>query len=151
MAEITASMVKELREATGLRRMMDCKKALAETDGDFKAAEELLRIKRGAKASKAASRVAAEGVVGIYISADGKTGAMVEVNCETDFVAKNDDFLAFAKNVAQPVAEKIRQMWLRCSTCRSATATRWRKCARRWCGSSAKHVSVRRFTALCDD
>ncbi len=104
MAEITASMVKELREATGLG-MMDCKKALAETDGDFKAAEELLRIKSGAKASKAASRVAAEGVVGVFISADGKTGALAEVNCETDFVARNEDLLAFAKNVAQAVAQ----------------------------------------------
>lgn len=104
MAEITASMVKELREATGLG-MMECKKALTETNGDFKAAEELLRIKSGAKASKAASRVTAEGVVGAFISADGKTGALVEVNCETDFVAKNEDLLAFAKNVAQATAQ----------------------------------------------
>jgi len=105
MAEITAGMVKELREATGLG-MMDCKRALSETNGDFKAAEELLRIKSGAKASKAASRVAAEGVVNTFLGADGKTGAVVEVNCETDFVAKNDDFIAFAKNVAQTVSEK---------------------------------------------
>lgn len=105
MAEITAGMVKDLREATGLG-MMDCKKALVETNGDFKAAEELLRIKSGAKASKAASRVAAEGIVSTFLSADGKTGAVVEVNCETDFVAKNDDFVAFAKNVAQTVSEK---------------------------------------------
>ncbi len=105
MADITASMVKELREATGLG-MMECKKALVETAGDAKAAEELLRIKSGAKASKAASRIAAEGVVDSYIAADGKTGAVVEVNCETDFVAKNDDFLAFAKNLAQTVAEQ---------------------------------------------
>lgn len=104
MAEITASMVKELREATGLG-MMECKKALTETNGDFKAAEELLRIKSGAKASKAASRVTAEGVVGAFISADGKAGALVEVNCETDFVAKNEDLLAFAKNVAQATAQ----------------------------------------------
>jgi elongation factor Ts len=104
MAEITASMVKELREATGLG-MMECKKALVETNGDAKAAEELLRIKSGAKASKAASRVTAEGVIGSYLAADGKTGAVVEVNCETDFVAKNDDFMAFAKNVAETVAK----------------------------------------------
>jgi len=104
MAEISAGMVKELREATGLG-MMDCKKALVETNGDFKAAEELLRIKSGAKASKASSRVAAEGVVSSYISADGKIGAVVEVNCETDFVAKNDDFVAFANSVAQTVAK----------------------------------------------
>ncbi len=104
MAEITASMVKELREATGLG-MMECKKALVECNGDFKAAEEQLRIKSGAKASKAASRVTAEGVVNTFIAADGKTGAIAEVNCETDFVAKNDDFKAFAKNVAETVAK----------------------------------------------
>ena len=104
MAEITAGMVKNLREATGLG-MMDCKKALVETDGDFQAAEELLRIKSGAKASKAASRVAAEGLVSAFISADGKIGALVEVNCETDFMAKNDGFIAFAGNVAQAIAQ----------------------------------------------
>lgn len=104
MAEITAGMVKELREATGLG-MMDCKKALVDTNGDFKAAEELLRIKSGAKASKAASRVAAEGVVSSFVAGDGKIGAIVEVNCETDFVAKNDDFVAFANSVAQTVAK----------------------------------------------
>ncbi|OGS80340.1 MAG: translation elongation factor Ts [Gallionellales bacterium GWA2_55_18] len=104
MAEITASMVKELREATGLG-MMECKKALVESNGDFKMAEEQLRIKSGAKASKASSRIAAEGVVSAFIAVDGKTGAVVEVNCETDFVAKNDDFVAFAKNVAETVAK----------------------------------------------
>jgi len=104
MAEITAGMVKELREATGLG-MMDCKKALVETNGDFKAAEELLRIKSGAKASKASSRIAAEGVISSFVSPDGKIGAVVEVNCETDFVAKNDDFIAFANSVAQTVAK----------------------------------------------
>ena len=104
MAEITASMVKELREATGLG-MMECKKALVEANGDFKVAEEQMRIKSGAKASKASSRVTAEGVVSAYIAADGKTGAVVEVNCETDFVAKNDDFNAFAKSVAETVAK----------------------------------------------
>ncbi|GAB1232849.1 translation elongation factor Ts [Ferrigenium sp. UT4] len=104
MAEITATMVKELREATGLG-MMECKKALVETHGDAKAAEELLRIKSGAKASKAASRVTAEGVIGSFLAADGKIGAVAEVNCETDFVAKNDDFMAFAKNVAETVAK----------------------------------------------
>src|SRR5512135_2705359 len=105
MAAITAGMVMELRQATGLG-MMECKKALTETDGDFKAAEELLRIKSGAKASKASSRIAAEGVVSSYVTADGKVGAVVEVNCETDFVGKNDDFVKFAQNVAQTVAQK---------------------------------------------
>ena len=103
MAEITASMVKELRELTGLG-MMECKKALEESGGDIKKAEELLRIKSGAKASKAASRVASEGAVGIHVSPDAKLGAMVEVNCETDFVARNPDFAAFAKALAELVA-----------------------------------------------
>jgi len=105
MAEITASMVKELRELTGLG-MMECKKALQETDGDLKAAEDLLRIKSGAKASKAAGRIAAEGVIGVYIASDKQSGALVEVNCETDFVAKNDDFIGFANNIAELVAVK---------------------------------------------
>jgi elongation factor Ts len=104
MSEITASMVKELREMTGLG-MMECKKALVESNGDLKAAEEQMRIKSGAKASKAASRVTAEGVVSAYMANDGKTGALVEVNCETDFVAKNTDFVAFAKNAAELVAK----------------------------------------------
>ena len=104
MAEITAGMVKDLREVTGLG-MMECKKALVETGGDFKAAEELLRIKSGVKAGKAASRVAAEGIVSAYISADGKTGALVEVNCDTDFMAKNDNFVEFANSVAQAATQ----------------------------------------------
>jgi len=105
MAEISAGMVKELRELTGLG-MMECKKALAESGGDLKKAEELLRIKSGAKASKAASRVAAEGVIGAFLAADGKTGSLVELNCETDFVARNDAFVAFAKALAQTVATR---------------------------------------------
>ncbi|MGB8338777.1 MAG: translation elongation factor Ts [Burkholderiales bacterium] len=103
MADISASMVKELRETTGLG-MMECKNALVETKGDMKAAEDLLRIKSGAKANKAASRVAAEGVVAVFIAPDAKSGAMVEVNCETDFVAKNEEFLALAKGAAQLIA-----------------------------------------------
>ncbi|MDE1990747.1 MAG: elongation factor Ts [Betaproteobacteria bacterium] len=103
MAEITAAMVKELRELTGLG-MMECKKALAEAQGDMKAAEDLLRIRSGAKASKAAGRIAAEGMVASFVSADGKTGALAEINCETDFVAKNDDFVAFSRQVAEQVA-----------------------------------------------
>jgi elongation factor Ts len=100
MAEITAKMVKELRDLTGLG-MMECKKALSETSGDMKAAEDLLRIKSGAKASKAAGRIAAEGIVAAHIAPDGKSGALVEVNCETDFVARNEDFINFTRNLAQ--------------------------------------------------
>jgi elongation factor Ts len=105
MAEITAGMVKELRELTGLG-MMECKKALEEAGGDITKAEELLRIKSGAKASKAAARVAAEGAIGAYLSPDAKVATMVEVNCETDFVAKNPDFAGFAKALAELVASE---------------------------------------------
>jgi len=105
MAEITAGMVKERREKTDAP-MMECKKALTEAAGDLAKAEEILRVKLGNKATKAAARVTAEGVVGMYIAADGKLGAIVEVNCETDFVAKNDDFLALTKNLAELVASK---------------------------------------------
>ena len=103
MADISASMVMELRQRTGLG-MMECKKALTEAEGDLAKAEDLLRIKSGAKASKAAGRIAAEGVIGLWVAPDAKTGAMVEVNCETDFVARNDDFKAFAAEIAQVVA-----------------------------------------------
>jgi elongation factor Ts len=105
MAEITAGMVKELRELTGAG-MMECKKALEEAGGDLKKAEELLRIKSGAKASKAASRVAADGAVGTYLSPDAKLGSLVEVNAETDFVAKNPDFTEFTRAVAELVAKE---------------------------------------------
>ncbi|MBU1235335.1 MAG: translation elongation factor Ts [Gammaproteobacteria bacterium] len=105
MAEITASMVKELREKTDAP-MMECKKALTEAGGEMTKAEEILRVKLGNKATKAAARVAAEGVVGLYLSVDGKLGALVEVNSETDFVAKNDEFIALAKGCAELVASK---------------------------------------------
>ena len=103
MAEITASMVKELRERTDAP-MMDCKKALTEADGDMTRGEEILRVRFGNRASKAAGRVAAEGTVGVSIAADGKSGAMIEVNSETDFCAKNEDFLKFTKELADLVA-----------------------------------------------
>ena len=102
MAAITASMVGELRAKTDAP-MMECKKALTEAEGNAERAEEILRVKLGNKAGKAASRVTAEGVVSAAIN--GSTGALVEVNCETDFVSKNDSFLAFTKACAQLVAE----------------------------------------------
>ena len=104
MAEITASMVKELRDKTDAP-MMECKKALTEAGGDLSKAEEVLRVKLGSKASKAASRLAAEGIVGIFLSQDRKVGSIVEVNCETDFVAKNDDFVAFVQSLAEIVSK----------------------------------------------
>jgi elongation factor Ts len=94
-----------LREKTDAP-MMECKKALAEANGDMGKAEEILRVKLGGKASKAAGRIAAEGVVATHIATDQKLGAIVEVNCETDFVAKNEDFLAFAKNLAELAAKQ---------------------------------------------
>jgi elongation factor Ts len=103
MAAITAAMVGELRAKTDAP-MMECKKALTEADGDMAKAEEILRVKLGSKAGKAASRVTAEGVITAFIN--GTTGALLEVNCETDFVSKNDDFLALSNACAKLVAEK---------------------------------------------
>ena len=102
---ITAAQVKDLREKTGAG-MMDCKKALTETNGDMEKAIEYLREKGIAKAGKKSGRIAAEGIVECYISEDGKTGAIVEVNAETDFVAKNQEFKDFVMDVAKQVVEK---------------------------------------------
>ena len=100
---ITASQVKELRDRTGAG-MMDCKAALTETGGDIDAAVELLRVKLGDKALKMGGREATEGTVQAYIHTNGKTGVLVEVDCNTDFVARNEDFIAFARDVALHVA-----------------------------------------------
>ena len=102
---ITAELVKELREKTGAG-MMDCKKVLTETDGDMEKAAELLRERGIAKAAKKSGRVAAEGLVATYVTSDRKVGSIIEVNAETDFVAKNDEFVNFVNDVAQIVAEK---------------------------------------------
>ena len=101
---VTANQVKDLREKTGAG-MMDCKKVLTETDGDMEKAIELLRERGIAKAAKKSDRIAAEGLVDAYVSKDGKIGAVVEVNAETDFVAKNDEFKKFVKDVAKQIAE----------------------------------------------
>ena len=116
---VTAELVKELREKTGAG-MMDCKKVLTETDGDMEKAAELLRERGIAKAAKKSSRIAAEGLVVACLSEDGKTGAVVEVNAETDFVAKNDEFKTFANDVAKQVVktnpanveELLNQKWI---------------------------------------
>jgi elongation factor Ts len=105
MAEVTAGMVKELREKTDAP-MMECKKALAEAQGNMARAEEILRVKLGNKAAKASTRVAAEGIVAIDVGASGKVGSIVEVNCETDFVAKNEEFQAFARALAALVTAR---------------------------------------------
>ena len=105
MAAITASMVAELRAKTDAP-MMECKKALTEANGDMGKAEEILRVKLGNKATKAATRITAEGLVSVSISPDGKLGSIIEVNCETDFVAKNDEFIALTKACADLVMTK---------------------------------------------
>ena len=105
MAEITASMVMALRSKTDAP-MMDCKKALIEAQGDMQRGEEILRVRFGNKASKASSRIAAEGVVSSFITRDGKSGCLIEINSETDFCAKNEEFQKFASQLAQTVVEK---------------------------------------------
>ena len=104
MAEITAKMVMSLRAKTDAP-MMDCKKALSEANGDATRAEEILRVRFGNKASKASTRVAAEGIVACFIKDDKKAGALVEVNSETDFCSKNDEFVAFVKEITKAAVE----------------------------------------------
>jgi elongation factor Ts len=127
--------------------MMECKKALAEAGGDMAKAEEILRVKLGNKASKAASRVTAEGVVAAYIAPDARKGALVEVNCETDFVAKNEEFLAFAGMVAELAAtrqpadvEALSQL-----TLRGATVEASRKAL---VGKIGENMTIRRFVSM---
>ncbi len=103
MAEIKATMVKELREKTGAP-FLDCKNALVETDGDFEKASEVLRIKGVAKASKKTTRKTDQGIISSYVHAGGKIGVMLEVNCETDFVARNDEFQSLCREVAMQIA-----------------------------------------------
>src|SRR3954462_9836245 len=108
---ITAAQVKELRDKTGAV-MMDCKSALTETSGDIDAAVELLRVRLGDKALKMGGREATEGTVQSYIHTNGKTGVLVEVDCNTDFVARNEDFIAFARDVALHVAASPEVRWV---------------------------------------
>lgn len=149
MAQITASMVKELREKTDAP-MMECKNALVEAEGDMARAEELLRVKLGSKASKAATRITAEGLVNVYIADDAKIGSIVEVNCETDFVAKNDDFISFVNDVAQLVAEQnpadvaaLGELAFRDGTVESVRAA--------LIGKIGENISVRRFQRFATD
>lgn len=146
MAEITAAMVKELREKTDAP-MMECKKALAEADGDMAKAEEILRVKLGNKASKAASRVAAEGVVAIDIDSSGKLGAIVEVNSETDFVAKNSDFVQFAKDLAKlVVTSKLADVQALSSLPLGSSTVEATRTA--LIGKIGENISIRRFARV---
>jgi len=146
MAAITAAMVKELREKTDAP-MMECKKALTEADGDLAKAEEILRVKLGSKASKAAARVTAEGLVALYVSPDAKTGVAVEVNSETDFVAKNDDFVQFTNDIAELIAKAapadvaaLAELSFRDGTVESVRTG--------LVGKIGENISVRRFTRI---
>ena len=111
MTAISASQVKELRDRTGAG-MMDCKKALEETGGDLEKAVELLRVRLGDKALKVGDREATEGTVQSYIHGGGKIGVLVEVDCNTDFVARNDDFIAFARDIALHIAASPSTKWV---------------------------------------
>jgi len=146
MAEITAGMVKSLRDKTDAP-MMECKKALAEANGDLGKAEEILRIKLGNKATKAASRVSAEGIVAIALSGDAKSGAIVELNSETDFVAKNDDFIALANGLAKLVLDKkpADVAALSALPYQGSTVEEARKAL---VGKIGENLSVRRFARL---
>ena len=146
MAEITAGMVKELREKTDAP-MMECKKALTEAAGDMGKAEEILRVKLGNKASKAASRVAAEGVVTTHVAADGKLGAIIEINCETDFVAKNTDFLAFTQALAGLVAAK-NPADVAALSALDISGTSVEETRKALVGKLGENVSVRRFVRV---
>jgi len=146
MVEITASMVRDLREKTDAP-MMECKKALTEANGDPSKAEGILRVKLGNKASKAAGRVAAEGVVGLYSGGDGKLAGIVELNCETDFVAKNEDFLAFAADLASLVAKSnpADTAALAALPLGGTTVEETRK---RLVGKIGENLSIRRFARI---
>ncbi len=132
MAEITAGMVKSLRESTGVG-MMDCKAALAATNGDMEAATDWLRAKGLAKAAKKSTRVAAEGLVGIAVN--GTTGAAVEVNSETDFVARNEKFQAMVADIAKLALSRRR----RYRKVENRQVSRLAACGRRICGRDGGH------------
>ncbi len=146
MAEVTAGMVKELREKTDAP-MMECKKALAEAQGNMARAEEILRVKLGNKAAKASTRVAAEGIVAIDVGASGKVGSIVEVNCETDFVAKNEEFQAFARALAALVMARAPAdvAALAALPLRSASVEAERIAL---IGKIGENISIRRFARL---
>jgi elongation factor Ts len=146
MAEITANMVRDLREKTDAP-MMECKRALAEAGGDPAKAEEILRIKLGNKASKAASRITAEGIVAAHVGPDGRAGALVEVNCETDFVAKSAEFVAFAGALAALVAREAPAEVSALSALRLASGS-VEETRRALVGKIGENITIRRFARI---
>ena len=147
MAEVTAGMVKELREKTDAP-MMECKKALAEADGNMGRAEEILRVKLGSKAAKVSSRIAAEGIVAIDVDAGGKVGSIVEVNCETDFVAKNEEFQTFARSLAALVTARAPADVAALSALPLGGATSVEAARTALVGKIGENISIRRFVRL---
>jgi elongation factor Ts len=147
MAEVTAGMVKELREKTDAP-MMECKKALAEADGNMGRAEEILRVKLGNKAAKVSSRIAAEGIVAIDVAVGGKVGSIVEVNCETDFVAKNEEFQAFARSLAALVSERAAADVTALSAQPLGGATSVEAARAALVGKIGENISIRRFVRM---
>lgn len=146
MTEITASMVKELRERTDAP-MMECKKALTEAGGDLEKAEGILRVRLGNKASRAASRITAEGAIAAWVAADGRSGALIEVNCETDFVAKNGEFLAFAAALAELVTRQ-RPADVAALSRLPYGATSVEEARKALVGRIGENIVIRRFTHL---
>ena len=146
MAEITAGMVRELRDKTDAP-MMECKKALVEAEGNSAKAEELLRVRLGNKASRASARTAAEGVVAVHITQDAKTGAIVEVNCETDFVAKTEDFQKFAASLAELVAKRNPADLAALNTLPLGAAT-VEEARKALFGRIRENISIRRFARI---
>ena len=147
MAEVTAGMVKELREKTDAP-MMECKKALAEADGNMDRAEEILRVKLGSKAAKVSSRIAAEGIVAIDVDAAGKVGSIVEVNCETDFVAKNEEFQTFARSLAALVTARAPADVTALSELPLGGATSVEAARTALVGKIGENISIRRLARL---
>src|SRR5882762_2199938 len=146
MAEITASMVRDLRDKTDAP-MMECKKALVEAEGNPAKAEELLRIRLGNKASRAAARTAAEGIVAVHVAPDARTGAIVEVNCETDFVAKTEDFLKFGASLAELAAKNNPADLGALGALRLGLAT-VEETRKALVGRIGENISVRRFARI---
>ena len=145
MPDISASMVKELREKTDAP-MMECKKALTEAEGDLEKAEEILRVRLGSKASKAASRIAAEGVVAI--ATRESLAAIVELNCETDFVAKNDDFLGFAADLARIAMDQASVTTVDTLSAQPLSGQTVEEVRTALVGKLGENVSVRRFQRI---
>jgi len=146
MAEITAGMVRQLRDKTDAP-MMECKRALSEAGGDMGRAEEILRIKLGNRASKVASRITAEGVVAAHIASDGKNGTLIEVNCETDFVAKNGEFLGFAAALAE-LATTQRPVDMEALSQTVFKGTPVEEARKALVGKIGENITVRRFSRI---